>query len=55
LLQPDGVLHHKVQLFEADLVRPRMRAGWIADDIAPVVLQAKFDQAGFQTQAFRQP
>jgi hypothetical protein len=54
LLEPDGVPHHEIQLLEPDLIRPGMGGDGLTEHLAPPVLEAEFEEPGFQTKAFRQ-
>jgi hypothetical protein len=54
LLKPDGIPDDQIQLFEANLGRPSVGSHRLADDIAPLVLQAQFNQSRFKAKPFGQ-
>jgi hypothetical protein len=54
LLKPDGIPDDQIQLFEANLGRPSVGRHRLTDDIAPLVLQAQFNQSRFKAEPFGQ-
>lgn len=54
LLKPDGIRHDEIELFGAQLGGPGMRGDGFSDDVAPLLLQAQFNQVGFQSQPLGQ-
>lgn len=51
LLEPDRIGNHQMQFFETDVSRPRVRGQGFSYDVAPLTLQAKFKEFGFEAQS----
>ncbi|HSA87893.1 MAG TPA: hypothetical protein VLE46_17085 [Nitrospira sp.] len=50
LLHPNGISDDQVELFEANLSRPRMGSHGLAHDVAPATLQTEFQQSRFKAE-----
>jgi len=49
LLEPYGILDDQIELLETNLGRPGVRGDGLTDDLVPVMLQAEFEEPGFET------
>lgn len=49
LLEPYGILDSQIELLEANLRRPGMSGDGFTDKVVPVILQAEFEEPGFET------
>jgi len=54
LLKPNGIPDDQIQLFESNLNRPGVGRHGFTDDLTPSMLQAKFNQSRFQSEALGQ-
>ena len=52
LLEPHGVPDDQRELLETNLRRPGVGSDRFPDNVAPLVLQAEFEESGFEAQAF---
>lgn len=51
LLEPDRIGNHQMQFVETDLSWPRVRGQGFSYNVAPLTLQAKFKEFGFEAQS----